>query len=193
MYGKKYCMFCKRLISKDSDICPHCGKDISKKKDGHLECCRYCNILIPSYSKYCEYCGTPVLKNTINIDDNKVFDYKTTLVVSGGNCFSSNLGVHIFLKNDRLDFQTLGRGNRHYNIKEDFVLCEKLSLEKIRCLKLLESKKYFSLIFNEDNLIFEIDDNSEEFISKIYNIISNQVYETENIFYNTEHNKFSIF
>lgn len=193
MYSKKYCMFCKKIIPKDIKICPACGKDLNQSEYQKKERCRYCNILIPINGKYCEYCGTSIIKNSVNIDDEKIFEYKTTFVCAGGNCFDKNLAIHVFLKNGKIDLQTWGQGNKHFDIKKDFVLCEKLSKEKVKSLRLLENKNYVMLIFNEFSIILENDFKGEEIISKIYENIGNQVYETENIFYNTEHEKFTIF
>jgi RNA polymerase subunit RPABC4/transcription elongation factor Spt4 len=194
MENKKYCMFCKKLIPKDTDVCSFCGKNQKVLEYGHKKKCSYCNILIPADAAYCRYCGTPVAAHETFEDNTSIFDYKSTFVNLGGNKFGKNDKVHIFLKNGKASFKTFGKGECLFDIKKDFLMCERLTESKAKKFGLdTKTKTYIMLMFNDVSILLEEDDTASEVISYIYRTTVDSIYETETTFYNADNSRFTIF
>lgn len=184
-------MFCKKIISSEMDVCPNCGKRQDELKYAHKIKCTYCNIDIPADVNYCRYCGTKVVY--INKIEESIYDLKTSIIYKGGNAFKINQLVHVFIKNNKISFKTFGFGSYSFDIYEDFLMCEKLDDEKKKSYHLDLDKKYVSLTFNDFIFVVIDDINTNDILIKIYNSLPNAIYETDNIFYNANHERFRIF
>lgn len=190
-FNRRYCMFCKKVISRDMEICPECGKRQDELKYAHEIKCTYCNIDVPAEARYCRYCGTKIV--SLNTIEESIYELRTSIIYKGGNAFEINQLVHVFMKNGKISFKTFGFGSYSFDIKKDFLMCEKLQDSKKKILNLDLKQSYVSLTFNDLIFIIIDDYNTNDILVKIYNNLVNSIYETENIFYNADHERFKIF
>lgn len=193
--NKRYCMSCKKIIPSNASICPSCGKKVADYELVKKTKCKYCNIEIPHNADYCPYCGTSNKNKVDIIDDKSIFDYKSTFVFEEGNAFDKNTRVHVFLKNGKIAFKSFGDGEYMYSIDKDFRMCERFTNGKAKSLKLsiYKDTSYICLTFNDKLFVMKEDETAKRIMEYIYNSIPYSIYETENIFYNANHEKFNIF
>lgn len=193
MKNKIYCMFCKKIISKESTTCPSCGKNLHVFKNTKKKRCSYCNIPIPIMARYCPYCGLEDGFSEIKDEPVRKYDYKGSFVSWGGSVFKKTSLVHIFLKGNHISFTTFGKGKLSVDISRDFYMCQKLSNADAKAKGLSTFKKYVVFVFNNDEIILEDGPTSEILMSKIYYNLVDVIYETETTFYNCAHERFLLF
>lgn len=194
---RKYCSACRKIIVKSATFCHYCGTDLIKYRKGTVKRCSYCNCAILSEMQYCDRCGTKNIKikekERIENDEEPFFDLKNRTNCEGSSLFKPKTALNFFLKNGKIKISTMGFGSIMFNIKEDFCCCEKLGLNEKKVLKLNITDNYLKLVFNDDYFIIKDNADANDIATYIYENIATQVYETENVFYNTEHKQFDLF
>ena len=67
---KKYCIVCKNEVSKNDEICPHCGNKLQNNLKKQI--CPSCHKINSPNNKYCIVCGTKLIgERTVVINKNE--------------------------------------------------------------------------------------------------------------------------